>query len=73
MPIHNAKELGALIKKVRKQSNMTQAELAAASGVGERFIRELEQGKASCQLGKALLITRMLGIKLEAHIPLIKE
>ncbi len=45
---------------------MTQIELAAASGVGERFIRELENGKPTCQLDKALRIARMLGIRLEA-------
>jgi hypothetical protein len=48
---------------------VTQKELAAACGTGIRFIRELEKGKASCELGKALLVAAMLGIKLEALPP----
>ena len=48
---------------------MTQVDLAAASGVGERFIRELENGKPTCQLDKALRIAQMLGIRLEARVP----
>lgn len=63
--ITNAREFGQLIKMTRKKSKITQAELAAAAGVGERFIRELEKGKPSCQLDKALRIARMLGIRLE--------
>ncbi len=65
--IINAEDFGNLIKTIRKQSGLTQAQLAAASGLGERFIRELENGKASCQLGKALLVVRMLGIRLDAR------
>ena len=63
--IATARDFGQLIKVTRKKSKITQADLAAASGVGERFIRELEKGKPSCQLDKALRIARMLGIALE--------
>ncbi len=67
--IKNAKDLGRLIRITRKKAKLTQAELAAASGIGERFVRELEKGKPSCQLDKALLVAHMLGIKLEAILP----
>lgn len=69
MRITNAIEMGKLIRATRKKAKLTQAELAAASGIGERFIRELEKGKPSCQLEKALLVTQMLGIKLKAQLP----
>lgn len=65
----NTKELGELIKTVRKAQEMTQSELAGASGVGVRFIVDLEKGKPTCEIEKALLIIQMLGIKLEAHLP----
>ena len=65
----SAKNFGNLIKTTRKKSGLTQAELAAASGVGARFVRELEQGKPTCQLEKSLRIASMLGIKFEAQIP----
>ncbi|MBS0357802.1 MAG: helix-turn-helix transcriptional regulator [Proteobacteria bacterium] len=64
-----AKDFGNIIRDTRKKSKLTQAELAAASGTGIRFLRELEKGKPSCQLEKALLVAHMLGIKLEAKLP----
>ena len=69
MRITNSINIGELIRATRKKAKLTQAELAAASGIGERFIRELEKGKPSCQLEKALLVIQMLGIKLEAQLP----
>lgn len=69
MKITNAADFGSLIKQTRKKAGLTQAQLAAASGIGERFLRELEKGKASCQLEKALLVAQMLGIKLEVKLP----
>lgn len=69
MKVYNAKIFGNLIKTTRKNMRLTQSELAAAAGTGIRFIRELEQGKPSCQLEKSLFIAVMLGIKLEATSP----
>jgi HTH-type transcriptional regulator/antitoxin HipB len=65
----DAQGFGKLIRQTRKKLNLTQAQLSAASGIGERYIRELEKGKPSCQLEKALLVALMLGIKLEAKLP----
>jgi y4mF family transcriptional regulator len=69
MKITTAKELGLLVHTARKSAKLTQADLAAAAGLGERFVRELERGKPTCQLEKALLIIRMLGIQLHATLP----
>ena len=69
MRITNTVEMGKLIRATRKKAKLTQAALAAASGIGERFIRELEKGKPSCQLEKALLVIQTLGIKLDAQLP----
>ncbi len=73
MRIITAADFGKLIRSTRKKIKLTQAQLAAASGIGERFIRELEKGKLSCQLGKALFVAQMLGIKLDAILPPINE
>ena len=43
---------------------MRQDQLALASGVGRRFLIELEAGKASCQLGRSLLVAKALGLDL---------
>lgn len=57
-------QLGALIRKERKAQNLTQEQLAALSGVGIRFLRELEFGKESCQLGRAFTVMTALGLRL---------
>lgn len=44
--------LSVTIKQLRKQYNLTQENLALKSGVGLRFVRDLEQGKASLRLDK---------------------
>jgi len=42
---------------------MRQNELALATGVGRRFLIDLEAGKPSCQLGRSLLIADALGFR----------
>ncbi len=37
--------LSTTVKMLRKQYNLTQEELSLKSGVGLRFVRDLEQGK----------------------------
>lgn len=69
MQIITANEFGKLIHTARRKAKLTQAKLAVASNTGERFIRELEKGKTTCQLEKALLVAQMLGIKFDAQLP----
>lgn len=60
-----AKELGETIKKTRKAQGLTQPQLAMACGTGVRFIVDLEAGKETCQLGKALNVIQTLGLALD--------
>ncbi|MDP3371925.1 MAG: helix-turn-helix transcriptional regulator [Candidatus Paracaedibacteraceae bacterium] len=55
-------ELSALIRSTRKTQHLTQEQLSAIAGVGMRFIREVEQGKPSCQIEKVFHVMKMLGI-----------
>jgi len=55
---------GDIVKKRRKELCMTQAELALVSGTGMRFISDLENGKETCELGKALSVPANLGVEL---------
>lgn len=41
-----------MVKMLRKQYNLTQEELSLKSGVGLRFVRDLEQGKETLRLDK---------------------
>jgi transcriptional regulator with XRE-family HTH domain len=54
---------GSLIRSRRKTLNMRQDELALATGVGRRFLIDLEAGKPSCQLGRSLLVADALGLR----------
>jgi len=62
--INSTQELGQLVRLTRKAQKLTQPQLAAAAGVGIRFIVDLEKGKETCQMGKAFHTLHMLGIKL---------
>ena len=44
--------LSVTVKKLRKEFHMTQEELSLKSGVGLRFVRDLEQGKETLRLDK---------------------
>ena len=61
--------IGRLIRSTRKALGVTQRDLAMTSGTGLRFIIDLEKGKPTCHLGKALTVLRTLGIKLELTPP----
>ena len=64
--ILTAKELGALVRETRKSQDFTQYDLAGITGVGRRFISDLENGKETAQLGKVLHIVSSLGIVMTA-------
>lgn len=64
MIIKTPKDIGKLIRQKRKEQELTQVELAGLSDVGSRFLVELEQGKQTIEIGKALQVMRMLGFSL---------
>ncbi len=43
---------------------MNQTDLGMVSGTGRRFISDLENGKESCQIGKAMEVLESLGVEL---------
>lgn len=49
------------VKEKRKQFNLTQVDLSQKSGVGLRFIRDLEQGKKTLRLDKVNQVLSMFG------------
>lgn len=65
----DSKQIGQAIRAARKQQGLTQIELALTANTAQRFISELERGKATCQIGKILDVTAALGIRIELHPP----
>ena len=64
MEIIDTMALGKAILRRRKYIGLTQQDAAGLCGVGERFLSELERGKESASLGKALQVIRRLGLRL---------
>ena len=62
-------QIGKLIRDTRKSIGVTQKDLALTSGTGIRFIIDLENGKETCEIGKALSILNTLGIKVTLTSP----
>jgi y4mF family transcriptional regulator len=65
MKIDDAQTFGKVIKQYRKRQHISQSHLAAIANTGMRFISDLESGKPTVQLDKALRIAFLLGITLE--------
>lgn len=56
---------------MRKKYDLTQVELSEKSGVGLRFVRELEQGKQSLRLDKVNQVLSLFGTEVGA-VPIVK-
>lgn len=63
--------LSRFVKAMRKQYDLTQTELSEKSGVGLRFVRELEQGKQTLRLDKVNQVLSLFGTEVGA-VPIIK-
>ena len=57
------------VKQMRKQYHLTQVDLSEKSGVGLRFIRELEQGKSTLRMDKVNQVLSLFGSEL-APVPM---
>jgi HTH-type transcriptional regulator/antitoxin HipB len=66
---YTPKDLGKIVRETRKKLGVTQKDLALTSGTGLRFVIDLEKGKETCQIGKALTILHTLGIRLALTPP----
>ncbi len=52
------------VKERRRKLKITQEQLAAKSGVGLRFIRDMEQGKTTLRIDKVNPVLQMFGHEL---------
>lgn len=56
--------LSKFVKNMRKQYGLTQEDLSVKSGVGLRFVRDLEQGKNSLRMDKVNCVLNLFGTEL---------
>lgn len=57
-------ELGALVRQVRKDQQLTQEDISGLAGLGNRFIIDLERGKETIQAQKMIDVLKLLGLEL---------
>lgn len=56
--------LSKFLKEKRKEAGLTQKEFALYSGLGLRFVRDLEQGKKTLRMDKVNQALNMFGYEL---------
>lgn len=66
MPIH---DIAKLVYYYRKQSGLSQQELARLAGVGKTVIYDIEKGKQSVQLDTLLKVLSILNIQMTFKTP----
>ena len=59
-------DLGRLVRAIRKAQKVRMDDLA---GVGPVFVRDLERGKPTAQIGRVMQVLAELGIRLVADVP----
>lgn len=60
--IRSSTQLGAMVREQRRRLALTQIDIAGLGNTGNRFIVELENGKPTVQLQKALGVMTLLGL-----------
>ena len=62
--VENTQEIGRIIREERRRQGFTQAEFAGLANVGITYLSNLENGKPTAEIEKAIRILTMLGIDL---------
>ena len=68
MKITDSKSLGQAIRERRKELNYTQSYVSDFTGLSVTFISDLERGKPTAELGKALHLASILGLDINVKI-----
>ncbi len=58
---------GRQLRRQRRIHGLRQAEVAALAGVGTRFVSELENGKSTLEIGRALRVAAIVGLTISVE------
>jgi HTH-type transcriptional regulator / antitoxin HipB len=61
--VSSVEDLGRIIRFKRKEIGVRQEIAAGMTGVGTKFLSQLENGKETAELGKALQVLRKMGLE----------
>lgn len=67
-PIQTSNAFGSAVRRARREQGLSQVELAARAGVGRPWLSELETGKRTAELGRALSVLSALDLAI-AFVP----
>ena len=65
MKIYDAESFGLALKQRRKEMDYTQREISDLTGFSISFISDLENGKSTAELGKAIYLANVLGLDID--------
>lgn len=65
MKVTDSAGIGAIVREARKNQGLTQKDLAKACGCGVRFLSDLENGKPTIELGKAIRVLNVLSYDID--------
>ena len=64
--IENTRDFGRAVRAARKEAGISQTRLAEMSGCSQRLVSEIERGKKTAEIGKALKLLEALNVPLVA-------
>lgn len=67
--LKSAKDLGPLLRAVRKAQNMRQDDMAGSVQVSENFLSKVERGSDTVQWGLLYRVLTDLGVRIELDVP----
>lgn len=67
MQVNDSVVLGQTIRNRRKELSYTQKYISEITGFSMSFLSDLENGKATCEIGKTLHIMNLLGLNLKVE------
>lgn len=62
--VRSAADIGRIVREQRQASSLRQVDLAGIGNTGNRLIVDIEKGKPTAQLQKALDLLDLLGLEL---------
>ena len=65
MKIYDAESFGLALRQRRKEMNYTQREISDLTGFSISFISDLENGKSTAEIGKAIYLANVLGFDID--------
>lgn len=67
--VNSTSDLGRIVRDERKRQGIRQDDLAGMADASDLFLRQLEHGKPTAQIGKVLRVLEELGIRVILEHP----